>query len=41
MTFALLEREVPAPVVFAYNEITKNIKVNVVVSALLPSGVQV
>jgi flagellar biosynthesis protein FlhA len=39
--FALLEREVPAPVVFAYNEITKNIKVNVVVSALLPSGLQV
>ncbi len=41
VTFALLEREVPAPVVFAYNEITKNIKVNVVVSALLPAGVQV
>ncbi len=41
VTFALLEREVPAPVVFAYNEITKNIKVNVVVSALLPSGMQV
>jgi flagellar biosynthesis protein FlhA len=41
VTFALLEREVPAPVVFAYNEITKNIKVNVVVSALLPSGLQV
>ena len=40
VTFALLEREVPAPVVFAYNEITKNIKVNVVVSALMPSGVQ-
>jgi len=41
VTFALLEREVPAPVVFAYNEITKNIKVNVVVSALLPAGLQV
>jgi len=41
VTFALLEREVPAPVVFAYNEITKNIKVNVVVSALMPSGVQI
>lgn len=40
VTFALLEREVPAPVVFAYNEITKNIKVNVVVSALMPTGVQ-
>ncbi len=41
VTFVLLEREVPAPVVFAYNEITKNIKVNVVVSALLPAGMQV
>jgi len=35
VTFVLLEREVPAPVVLAYNEISKNIKVNVVVSALI------
>ena len=35
VTFVLLEREIPAPVVLAYNEISKNIKVNVVVSALI------
>lgn len=40
VTFALLEREVQSPAVLAYNEITKNIKVNVVVSAILPAGVQ-
>ena len=38
VTFALLEREIPAPVVFAYNEITNNIKVNVVVSAMLAAS---
>ena len=38
VTFALLEREIPAPVVLSYSEISKNIKVNVVVSALLPSA---
>jgi flagellar biosynthesis protein FlhA len=38
--FTLLEREVTSPAVLAYNEITKNIKVNVVVSALLPAGMQ-
>ncbi|HRS63839.1 MAG TPA: flagellar biosynthesis protein FlhA [Spirochaetota bacterium] len=37
VTFALLEREIQAPVVLAYNEIPKNIKVNIVVSALLPA----
>ncbi len=37
VTFALLEREVQAPAVLAYNEISKNIKVNVVVSALMPA----
>lgn len=36
--FALLEREVQAPVVLAYNEISKNVKVNVVVSALVPNA---
>lgn len=41
VTFALLEREVPSPAVLAYNEITKNIKVNVVASALMPAGMQV
>ena len=38
VTFALLEREIQAPAVIAYNEISKNIKVNVVVSALLTSA---
>ncbi len=38
VTFALLEREIQAPAVIAYNEISKNIKVNVVVSALLSSA---
>lgn len=37
VTFTLLEREVQAPAVLAYNEISKNIKVNVVVSALMPA----
>lgn len=36
--FALLEREVQAPVVLAYNEISRNVKVNVVVSALVPNA---
>jgi flagellar biosynthesis protein FlhA len=36
--FTLLEREIPAPVVLSYNEITSAIKVNVVVSALLSSA---
>ncbi len=36
--FALLEREVPNAVVLSYNEITSNVDVNVVVSALLPSA---
>ncbi len=36
--FTLLEREVPAPVVLSYNEITSAVKVNVVVSALLSSA---
>lgn len=38
VTFALLEREMQAPVVLAYNEISRNIKVNVVVSALVPNA---
>ncbi len=38
VTFALLEREIQAPAVIAYNEISKNIKVNVVVSALMSSA---
>ena len=38
VTFTLLEREVPGPVVLAYNEISKNVKVNVIVSALVPSA---
>ncbi len=36
--FSLLEREVPAPVVLSYNEISSTVKVNVVVSALLSSA---
>jgi flagellar biosynthesis protein FlhA len=36
--FTLLEREVPAPVVLSYNEITSAVKVNVVVSALFSSA---
>jgi flagellar biosynthesis protein FlhA len=38
VTFSLLEREVPAPAVLSYSEISSNIRVNVVVSALLPSA---
>jgi len=38
VTFTLLEREVQAPVVLAYNEISRNVKVNVVVSALVPNA---
>ncbi len=36
--FALLEREVPAPVVLSYNEIANTVKVEVIVSALLSSA---
>ncbi len=36
--FNLLEREIPAPAVLSYNEITSAVKVNVVVSALLSSA---
>jgi len=36
--FSLLEREIPAPVVLSYNEISSAVKVNVVVSALLSSA---
>jgi flagellar biosynthesis protein FlhA len=38
VTFTLLEREVPAPVVLSYNEISSSVKVEVVVSALLSSA---
>ncbi len=38
VTFALLEREVPDAVVLSYNEITGQVKVNVITSALIPSG---
>ncbi len=38
VTFALLERELPDPVVMSYNEIAPNIKVNVVASALEPNA---
>ena len=38
VTFALLEREMPAPAVLSYNEITSSVKVEVVVSALLSSA---
>jgi flagellar biosynthesis protein FlhA len=38
VTFTLLEREMPAPVVLSYNEIASSVKVEVVVSALLPSA---
>ncbi len=38
VTFTLLEREIMAPVVLSYNEITSNIQVNVVVSALFTSA---
>ena len=37
--FSMLEREIPAPVVISYNEIPGTVKVNVVVSALLPQTV--
>lgn len=39
VTFTMLEREMPSPVVLSYNEITSNIKVNVVSSALAPEAV--
>ncbi|HMB19989.1 MAG TPA: hypothetical protein VKQ10_02890, partial [Spirochaetota bacterium] len=35
VTFTLLEREVPEPVVFSYNEIVPDIQVNIVATALL------
>ncbi len=38
VTFTLLEREIPDPVVLSYNEISNTVKVNVVVSALLSSA---
>ncbi len=38
VTFALLEREIPAPVVLSYNEIPNTVRVNVVVSALLSTA---
>lgn len=38
VTFSLLEREVTSPVVLSYNEIPGNIRVNVVVSALLSTA---
>jgi len=38
VTFALLERELPFPVVLSYNEISNSIKVNVVASALMTSA---
>ncbi len=40
VTFSLLEREIPSPVVLSYNEIPGNIRVNVVVSALLSIAVE-
>ncbi|MCL2025969.1 MAG: flagellar biosynthesis protein FlhA [Leptospirales bacterium] len=39
VVFGLLEREIRQPVVLSYSEIDKTLKVNVVVSALLPSAV--
>lgn len=38
VTFAMLEREITAPVVLSYNEITTNVNVQVVASALMPSA---
>ncbi len=38
VTFSLLEREVPDPIVLSYNEVAPNIRVNVITSALLPSA---
>ncbi|MCU0846948.1 MAG: flagellar biosynthesis protein FlhA [Spirochaetes bacterium] len=38
VTFALLEREIPSPVVFSYNEISNTIKVKVIASALLSTA---
>jgi flagellar biosynthesis protein FlhA len=38
VSFALLEREIPDPVVMSYNEIAPNIKVNVVASALVTNA---
>ena len=35
VTFVLLEREVPEPVVLSYNEIVPDIQVNIVTTALL------
>ncbi|PKL35583.1 MAG: flagellar biosynthesis protein FlhA [Spirochaetae bacterium HGW-Spirochaetae-1] len=38
VTFALLEREIPAPAVLSYNEIASTVRVNVIVSALVSSA---
>ncbi len=38
VTFTLLEREVPSPVVFSYSEISGSVKVSVVVSALMTNA---
>ena len=38
VTFALLEREMPSPVVLSYNEITSSVNVQVVASALMSSA---
>lgn len=38
VVFALLERELPDPVVLSYNEISPNIKVNVITSALISTA---
>ncbi|MDR3236982.1 MAG: flagellar biosynthesis protein FlhA [Spirochaetia bacterium] len=37
--FTLLEREMTQPIVLSYSEINKNIRINVVISALLPAAV--
>jgi len=38
VTFKLLEREIPSPAVLSYSEISNEVKVNVVVSALISSA---
>ncbi len=38
VAFTLLEREISAPIVLSYNEITNNVKVNVVASALMSNA---
>ncbi|HQO02696.1 MAG TPA: flagellar biosynthesis protein FlhA, partial [Spirochaetota bacterium] len=38
VVFALLERELPDPVVLSYNEISPNVKVNVITSALISTA---